>query len=207
MNVRDLDINNRSSWQGALDMLLALCGEAADLSFDCRDLGGWKLPSVEIRLDKPEELQLPETEQLPDGSAVERWCFGTVVLADAIPEELPADAAWLLRSDGAASVTYRAFKEAVRVLQAVELPAEFAWSSIPLAPLCQDAAVMAEKEQACYGLGAVHTLWVRSDDDEVVKAAVKKAGACGQIRMQNMATANTWVGGELREEDLLAKLK
>ena len=206
MSVRDLDVKNRSSWQGALDMLLALCGEAADLSFDCRDMGGWKLPTVEIRLDKPEELTLPAVQQ-QGNMTVERWRFGTVVLADDVPAALPEDAAWLLRPDGAASVTYRAFKEMIRLLQAVELPAEFAWSSIPLASLCQDAAILAEKEQACYTLGAVHTLWVRNADDEAVKAAVKKAGACGQIRMQNMVTANTWVGGETYEKELLEKLK
>ena len=50
-HVIDLDLENHSSWQGALDMILTLCGEAADLSFDCRMLGGRKTPTAEFRLE------------------------------------------------------------------------------------------------------------------------------------------------------------
>ena len=60
MHIKDLDVENRRSWQGALDMIFTLCGEAADLSFDCRMLGSRnKLPTVEFRLDAPAELTLP----------------------------------------------------------------------------------------------------------------------------------------------------
>lgn len=48
MHIKDLDVENRRSWQGALDMIFTLCGEAADLSFDCRMLGSRnKLPTVD----------------------------------------------------------------------------------------------------------------------------------------------------------------
>jgi hypothetical protein len=39
MKLIDLDADIRGSWQGTLDMLSALCGETADLSFGCRAVG------------------------------------------------------------------------------------------------------------------------------------------------------------------------
>ena len=73
MHIKDLDVENRRSWQGALDMIFTLCGEAADLSFDCRMLGSRnKLPTVEFRLDAPAELTLPHVASTADGT-VEVW--------------------------------------------------------------------------------------------------------------------------------------
>ena len=102
--------------------------EAADLSFDCRMLGSRnKLPTVEFRLDAPAELTLPHVASTADGT-VEVWKYGTVILTDHIPAQMPeATTVFLLRPDGAAAVTYRAFKESVRVLTELKLPAEFSW--------------------------------------------------------------------------------
>lgn len=204
--VKDLDVENRNSWQGALDMIFALCGEAADLSFDCRMLGGRKTPTAEFRLDAPAELALPDITETADGTA-EVWKYGTVLLTDHRPAEPPEGSPlFLLRPDGAAAVTYRAFKETVRVLTELGIPSEFSWSSIPLAPLCDDLAVTLAREAQSYACGAVHTLWVRCPADETVKEAMGAMGPCGELRVQNMATANTWISGAVEEEKLLKEL-
>ncbi len=204
--VRDLDVENRSSWQGALDMIFALCGEAADLSFDCRMLGGRKTPTAEFRLDDPAELELPRVEKTADG-AVETWKYGTVMLVEHPPVQVPdAEKVFLLRPDGAAAVTYRAFKEAVRVLTDLKLPAEFSWTSIPLAPLCDDLSLTLAREAAAYAFGALHTIWLRSPDDGAVKTAMADVQHCGELRVQNMATANTWIAGGVNEEEMLKAL-
>lgn len=204
--VTDLDMENRRSWQGALDMIFALCGEAADLSFDCRMLGEDKTPTVEIRLDCPAELSLPQTLETED-MTVETWKYGTVVLAEEPPAKLPEGTVFVLRRGGAAAVTYRAFKETVRVLTELGVPTEFSWSSIPLAPLCDDLSVTLKREQDSYQYGAVHTLWVRCAEDEPLREAMKGMGPCGQLRAQNMATANTWIAGSVDQNRLLEGLK
>lgn len=207
MHIKDLDVENRRSWQGALGMIFTLCGEAADLSFDCRMLGSRnKLPTVEFRLDAPAELTLPHVASTADGT-VEVWKYGTVILTDHIPAQVPeATTVFLLRPDGAAAVTYRAFKESVRVLTELKLPAEFSWSSIFLAPLCDDLSLTLAREAAAYAYGAMHTIWLRSSDDEAVKAAMTAMNRCGELRVQNMATANTWVSGSVDEAELLKML-
>lgn len=203
--VIDLDLENRWSWQGALDMVFALCNRAADLSFDCRMLGGKKTPVVEFRLDAPAELTLPQVTEQAHAS-VETWTNGTVVLTNQMPSQLPEGTVYLLRPNGAAAVTYRAFKEAVRVLTQLGIPAEFSWSSIPLAPLCDDIALLFQREQACYTLGAVHTLWLHCQEDALVQTAMRSMLSCGQLRVQNMTTANTWIVGKTDEQALLQSL-
>lgn len=202
----DLDFHSRRSWQGALDLIFALCGRAADLSFDMRTLGSCRLPTGEFRLDQPEKLRLPEITAWT-GASAERWENGTVLLADTWPETVPDGDVWVLRRTGAAAVTYRAFRETVRVLAAVGLPSEFAWSSIPLAPVCDDASVTERAETLCYRCGAIHTLWLRCPSDEKVRTALGSLSGCGQLRVQNMATANTWISGRLDEERLKRELR
>ncbi len=192
--VIDLDFENRNSWQGALNMLFSLCGESADLSFDYRLLGGLRLPTLEVRLDNPAELEQPLTAAWGD-ACVETWKYGSVVLADRKPEELPEGQVWLLRNTGAAAVTYRAFRETVRVLKALGLPAEFSWSSLPLVPACDDLTITARRELDSYAYGAIHTLWLRCPAEDWLKGALRAMGKCGQLRVQNMSTANTWIIG------------
>lgn len=208
--VKDLDLQERYSWQGVLSLLLTLCGEAADLSFDLRALGQGTLPTLEIRLDRPEELEEPGTE-VRDGARLETWSRGTVVLAAEIPGwVLPEGPVWIMRESGAAAVTYRAFRETVRLLsglKAAGLPARFSWSSIPLAPICDDPAVLARRERAAWLWGAVHTVWLRCEEEERLKAALRTVEQCGQLRAQNMTTANTWIAGRVDETALLAGLR
>ena len=52
----------------------------------------------------------------------------------------------------------------------------------------------------------MHTVWLRSSDDEAVKAAMTAMNRCGELRVQNMATANTWVSGSVDEAELLKML-
>lgn len=200
--VTDLDFDNKNSWQGALNMIYALCGEAADLSYDYRRFGALRLPTLEIRLDNPAELEEPILAER-GGVRAERWNYGTVVLADTVPERLPDGPVWLLRSGGTAAAAYRAFLETVRVLRALYLPPEFSWSSLPLAPVCDDPELMRRRQADCFACGAIHTVWLRCPKDETVKSALRAMENCGQLRVQNMATANTWIVGKTDDAKIL----
>ena len=202
----DLDFTNKNAWQSTLAMIKTLCGDSADLSFDGRDFGGWQLPTAEFRLDKPEELYLPETVEC-DGYTVEKWERGTVILAEKAPDtEGLSEPVWLLNRLGAAAVTYEAFKECIRVYRALNITPELVWSSIPLAPMSVNLERTRAKMQACYSIGAVHTIWVRAED-EAIKAALSVLKDCGQIQVQNMVTANTWLTGKKNNALLLEKLR
>ena len=206
MNCIDLDFTNKNAWQSALSMIRTLCGGSADLSFDGRDFGGWQLPTAEFRLDRPEELYLPQVQQ-QDGYTVETWPNGTVVLAEKAPEISGLkEPVWILHRCGAAAITYAAFKECIRVFRSLEIPPQLVWSSIPLAPMASDLQLTQQKMQACYAIGAVHTIWVRSED-ALICAALKRLAPCGQVQVQNMATANTWLSGKRKDARLLDHLR
>lgn len=197
----DLDLTERYSWKQVLDMIFDLCGEAADLSFDHCMIEGRRMVTMEIRLDAPAELSLPQVVEDEDFIA-EKWARGTVVFADAMPKNLPSDEkVWLMKKNGAGAVNYRCFKDMVGVMTAFEIPCEFAWSSYPTAPLCDDTAKLNAREKASYVCGAVHTLWAHGSD-EAVKERLLSMPACGEIRVQNMTTANTWIKGECRANEL-----
>lgn len=199
--VKDLDLTQPYGWQSVLEMLMALCNQAGDMNFASFVLNDWKLPTAEFRLDNPAALTLPSCETV-DGALVETWSAGTVVLADALPQSLPEGTVWLLHKNGAGAVIYKAFKESLAVQKALGVDAAFSWSSMPLAPLADDAAVVDARIQACHQLGAIHTLWVRCSSDETLQQAMKQVPPCGQLQVQNMATANTWIAGKQDKDSL-----
>ena len=199
--VKDMDFENHWSWQGVLDMLNVLAKDAADLSFAYREIGGWKLPTIEVRLDKPEELELPNTIEA-NYTEEDLWDEGSVIQADEIPDVPDDGNVWYMRKNGAAAVAYHAFKEALRVYGELGGQVEFVWSSIPLSPICDDARLTEARELACFEYGAIHTVWVHEDSDETLKSRMKEQAPCGELRVQNMTTANTWIKGQTCEDRL-----
>ena len=119
---------------------------------------------------------------------------------------LEGGVAGLAVASGAAAITYAAFKECIRVFRSLEIPPQLVWSSIPLAPMAFDLQLTQQKMQACYAIGAVHTIWVRSED-ALICAALKRLAPCGQVQVQNMATANTWLSGKRNDARLLDHLR
>lgn len=204
--VKDMDFENSWSWQGVLDMVMVLTDRASDQSFAYREMGGWKLPSVEFRLDHPEELSYPQIERT-DHTEKDKWSRGTVILSDEIPE-VPAEGnVWYMRRNGAAAIAYRAFRETVRAYRALGGKIEFVWSSIPLSPVAGDIRLTEKREQALYSKGAIHTVWIHEESDDMVTDRMKRLPPCGEFRVQNMTTANTWIIGNTDDEGLIEYLK
>lgn len=197
MRVIDLDWQGHRSWQSVLQMLLELCDRRADITFGVRQIGTAQVPTLEVRLDNPAGLSGPERL---DGGA-DRWQAGTVLLAGEQPHQLPEGRVWLLRESGAGAVIYRAFRQAVEMMEPLRGELEFSWSSVPLSPVCDDVELTHRREALCYSYGAIHTLWVRSRSELALKERLRQLPPCGQLQVQNMATANTWIIPQ--EEDRL----
>ena len=199
---RDLDFSGHASWQGVLDMLSALCGGAADLSYAYRDADGFKIPVIEIRLDRPEELDLPSV--IEGDVRKDYWDRGTVFVAEELPDISGEEGnVWMMRENGTAAVAYHAFVETVRVYRETGLAVQFVWSQIPLAPACDDAEITRSRERMMFEKGAVHTVWVREASDDIIKEKILEMKDCGEIRVQNMATANTWIAGSTDEKAVM----
>ena len=206
MKANCIDPNGKTSWQGTLDMIYQLCNGKADLSYDYRDMGGWKLPCVDFRLDAPDEIALPRSRS-ESGTEIDRWERCSVVLGDKVPDGLRADVVFLMQSTSAAASVYRAFKMSLSVPNGLSIPAEFLWSSVPLAPLSSTSDVLLAREKLCWEWGAIHTIWLNCGQDELVKDAMKRVDKCGELRIQNMTTANTWVIGHTDESRLIDILR
>jgi len=203
--IYDIDVRNHHSWQEMLKMITRLCDDSADCTFSCRNADGWKIPTLEVRLDRPDELEEPERQAAGKYKA-DVWKNKTVIFADDVPEKIPDGEVFLLRENGAAAVTYRAFREIIRVMRKVKEKPEFLWSSVPLSPVCDTVSVTFEKEKKMYSCGAVHTLWVRGRDEDI-RGELQLITGCGELRVQNMATANTWITGSTEDTELLKVIK
>jgi len=206
MEVNRLDQSGKTSWRATLDMIYLLCNEQADLSYDYRDVNGWKLPCVDFRLDDPAEIVLPRC-RTEDVDMIDKWQTCEVVLGDEVPEGLCRETVFLMQANSAAASIYRAFKMSLSVLCELSLPAEFLWSSVLLPPLCSDLGILLMREKLCWEWGSIHTIWLHNELDESVKAAMKHVYGCGELRIQNMTTANTWVAGHVEEALLIDTIK
>ena len=162
-----------------------LSGDTADISYDSRRIGDFRIATVEIRLDDPERFKQLKIDEIEKNI----WDDTLVVL-----------------SDGYADIIYQAFKEMVRVINACDIQTEFAWSSIPLAPLSDDKELEKDRMETMFSYGAVHTIWGRGTDDEV-KNLLSLFKSNGIVQIQNMATANTWVSGKIDEEKLINTIR
>lgn len=198
MKANCLEQNGKTCWQGTLDMIYLLCNEQADLSYDYRDFNGWNMPCVDFRLDAPSEIALPQSS-LEKIGIVDRWDVCSVVLGDVVPEGIQSKHVFAMRETSTAASIYRAFKMTLSIIRQLSLPAEFLWSSVVLAPLSNNIDVLLDREKKCWELGSIHTIWLRCEQDDLVKAAMEKVISCGELRVQNMTTANTWIAG--RNED------
>lgn len=181
------------TWQEAINLFTRLCAGRADISYGDRLIGSYRLPVLEARLDDPARLLPPQKQ-----GNQHNWTQCTVTLGD-LEDKLAAEA-YRLPDTGAAYAAYAAFLSLAELLALIgkRLPREtfqWAWYNIPIPTFCDDPDMMQKRVRAAYEKGAVLSLWLRSDEDEPVREALRSLPAYGQVRIHNLTTANTWIAG------------
>ena len=174
------------------ELLSLLTGNAADFSLGMRQWHDFHYQTAEFRFDCPDELHLPETVSEENGTA-DRWERAAVILCNETDFSGRAANVWKFEKHGFAAILYRAFREAIRVKEELNLVPEFLWSSVPLALSCCDYDLLLKKESVMYTQAAVHTFWCKDMNDDEIVRMLKKMSDCGEMRIQNMSTANTWI--------------
>ncbi len=197
----DLGVSNAASWHGILELLHRLCGGAADISYGDRVVSGFRLPSLEIRLDDPARLIPPDRQ-----GTVHVWHDCAVAFGTGVPD-VPAGDVYLMLECGAAATVYHAFLSLTELLAALgttldRTTFQWAWYSIPLAPFCDDLTKAQVRWQVAASMGAVCSLWMRCDNDESIRLALHSLPPCGEVRIHNLKTANTLIAGALRTDNL-----
>ncbi len=190
------------TWQEALILFTRLCAGRADISYGDRLIGSYRLPVLEARLDDPARL-LPPVKQ----GSLHNWTECAVSIGDS-GDKLPAGA-YRLPETGAAAAAYAAFLSLAELLELIAKRLsrdtfQWAWYNVPVPTFCDDRELMEKRVRAAYEKGAVLSLWLRSDEDEPVREALRALPAYGQVRIHNLTSANTWIAGA-EDEDGLAR--
>ena len=201
MHNPNTELDRIVTWQEALELFTRLCGSKADISYGDRSVKSYRLPALEVRLDNPADLTPPEKQ-----NGMHIWKQGRVAFGEQKSGHADMD---YIPDTGAAAAVYPAFLSLAETLELIgaSLPREsfqWAWYSIPVPAFCDDVDLMAKRVRASYEKGAVLSLWLRCDTDEPIKAALRALPVCGQVRLHNMTTANTWIAGS-EDEDGLAR--
>lgn len=199
MHNQNTEMDRIVTWQEALDLFTRLCGGKADITYGDRLIKSFRLPALEVRLDNPADLTPPEKQ-----NGMHIWKHGRVAFGEQKSGHTDMD---YIPDTGAAAAVYPVFLSLAELLELISasLPRElfqWAWYSIPVPTFCDDADLMAKRVRASCEKGAVLSLWLRCDTDEPIKAALRALPACGQVRLHNLTTANTWIAGSEDEEGL-----
>jgi hypothetical protein len=202
--VIDLGLENRCAWASAKSLVEALIHRQGEAGFAEMSLGQYKFPTLDIFLDEPSALRMPEIKKDEHG---ERYFFPDenmeLGLFSALPPESPVRGGFLAASKntGLVASVFRAYMATVETLaecKALGFSDDemlWGWSSVLLAPLCDSLSRTLERQNAVKAGGSVISLWLRRDKDDDVKELVRKLSPRGELRLQNLSTGNTFILG------------
>lgn len=207
--VLDMGFSNRAAWASGNALLEELLLHGGEVSFGELAVNGCNLPTLDLFLDDPAGLSMPRIRETENGTLYEFPEAGAAVaLLRALPQDLsslalPGCVTAVTRECGLIASILRAY------LQTLDFLGECAekgihrenmvwgWSSILLAPLCDDKTVTLARQETVNESGAVMSLWVRCRGDDEIRTLAPKLRKRGEVRLQNLTTANTFCIGKL----------
>lgn len=212
--VLDAGFSNRAAWASGKALLGELMLRQGEVSFGELMVDGYNLPTLDLYLDNPAKLPIPRQREMETGTLYE---FPEAGAAVALLRSLPQDITSLALSDRVTVVTrecgliasiLRAYLQTLDFLDDCEahgmdrVQMIWGWSSILLAPLCDDKALTLARQETVNTCGSILSLWLRCEDDGIIKTLAPKLRRRGEVRLQNLTTANTFCIGKLSADHL-----
>jgi hypothetical protein len=204
--VIDIGLTNRCAWASAKQLISFLIHDQGEVQFSDMQIGGCRIPTLDLFLDEPAKLAMPVFQSLEQGDL----CFfanenAEVGLFSALPPErdIKGDFLAVTKDSGLVASVFRAYLQtAGTVAECTALGLEkeaivWGWSSVLLAPLCDSLPLTLERQKALAASGSIISLWVRHDSDETIKALMRKLSKRGELRLQNLKTGNTFILGSV----------
>ena len=217
LNIVDAGVKMAGGWSVAKKLLEGLICGLGQVNIGEILLQDFRLPTVEMLLDDPvrifEEsfrdrdsiIDLPVYGPRSESNA-QTYSFGFAV-TDKISVEVPVYGNLVMA--GQTSLASVVFNSSLPVMTAVEallkagVPREnilWAWSSCPVATLTDNKEQMMIRNEAVKRKGAVISIWLRADYGVIQE--VTSSWNFGQLRLHELATAKTHIGGYLDEAGL-----
>lgn len=196
--VIDAGVAELGGWTSVKTLLEGLIGGRGVAQFGRQFYGGHQLPTVELLLDAPvltyrtafSDGALAAGVRSGDGYALGVKFCDTIESVKEAGNIVAASETSLL---AAALAAARAIPDAVGALLDKGVAEEdilWGWSCAPVALLCNDSALMAERLADAKNKRIV-SLWVRGDD--ALLRPIAEGYLYGELRLHNLASAQTWV--------------
>jgi hypothetical protein len=210
MPVLDMGLQTRCAWASAKTLIEQLIEERGVVSFGEWVFGGQKLSTLDLFLDDPVRLKTPRVKKISGG---EIHSFADANMAVGLFSQMPMPEPGqskhgfmiVTKDTGVVAAVYRSYLKTVESVQEI-LAAGFldeqvlwGWSTILLPPLCDDAALFGKRLQTAAEDGSIISLWVRADSDAEIKGRMRTLSKRGELRLQNLKTANTFLLGDIDE--------
>jgi methenyltetrahydromethanopterin cyclohydrolase len=221
LNIVDAGVKMAGGWSVARKLLEGLICGLGQVNIGNILLSDFRLPTVELLLDEPvrvfEEAFL-DRESINDlvvygpksECDTQTYSLGFAV-TDKIPVEVPINGNLIVAAN--TSLVSAVFNASLPVMSAVEallkagVPGEnilWSWSSCPVATMTDNVEQMMKRNETARSKGAVTSIWLRADS--CVIQEVTSSWKFGQLRLHELATAKTYIGGCIDEAGLSQEL-
>ncbi|GHT93395.1 hypothetical protein FACS1894140_6450 [Spirochaetia bacterium] len=202
-SVLDGGIDVPGGWQAGKRLVLSLLSGFADVVFDQIQAGGRMVPTLDVYLDRTvaaAEALVPDDQGVVSAagygfchSADRVYSYGDLKLVAAGPSSL------LAHLYAAGMVLPQTVQG---LLSAGFCREEIFWgfSSVPIILRQQGEGEIPLQEQV-HKAGRLVSIWVRGADEEIT-SYLKGWHGPGELRLHNLRSGNTFVGGKIDEEGL-----
>ena len=220
-NLIDIGVKAPGGWSAGKELIHLFMDNMGYVNFGEISLKGFSLPTVDTYFDNPADVSLAAmlNEKKIDGYTVigpENWGENNFCYFET--SEIPAD---LSKKTGETvivasplSLVSAILNSALVVPLAVEKlvnlglnldQLEWAWGTCPLATIGEQQDLVAKRKKAVLEYGGIASIWLRSEDKLLQKITSNWEGL-GEIRLHNLVSAKTFIGGRLDEEALKKNL-
>lgn len=221
VEILDAGVQALGGWSTGKALVEALSGGLGYVNFGEFNLNNFAIPSVDLFLDSPSKVCLSSMlhRQVLAGMTAfspsfnQEPVFGFAEV-EKLPEQIAEDVSARLLISRPTSLVAAIYNSALAVPRAIELVNRiglseqsivWAWGSCPVAILCDDVQAMRMRKDHVLQYGAVVSLWVR-DSDQHLEQVVEQWNNAGEIRIHNLVTAKTFIGGKWSEAQLIQSL-
>lgn len=213
----DVGLKTPGGWSAGKELINLFMGGMGYVNFGELSLKDFAFPTVDTYFDNPAQVCLSSflnkknvdkyTMVGPDSRGDEDFCYFET---EEVPQELQETEQTIIVASPQSLVS-AIYNSALVVPLAVKKLVDFgmnleqiewAWGTCPLATLSEQADLVAERKQEALEYGGVASIWVRSEDSILEEIAHKWEGL-GEIRLHNLQTAKTHIGGKIDEEALI----
>ncbi|HHU32116.1 MAG: methenyltetrahydromethanopterin cyclohydrolase [Zhaonellaceae bacterium] len=220
-NIVDIGVNAPGGWSAGKELIYLFMNGMGYVNFGEMALEGFALPTVDTYFDNPAEVCLASmlnekkigehTMIGPDTWGEDNFCyFETLEVKPDLSQK--TDQTIIVASPlslvsaiyNSALVVPLAVKKLVNMGVNLE-QIEWAWGSSPLATLSELPDLVAMRKEAALCYGGVVSIWLRVED-KLLQDIVNKWEGLGEIRLHNLPTAKTYVGGKLDLKKLSEKI-